>query len=84
MFCITCRGRGDALCSVEDTELFEVLGDDECSRELIRALYGSMAAVWVSRIVVVAVRIELDLCFVVVVGMLSCTCNAVQCSACSE
>jgi hypothetical protein len=30
---------------VEDVELFEVLGDDECSRELITVPYGSMAAV---------------------------------------
>lgn len=64
MFCMTCRGRGDALCSVEDVELFEVLGDDECSREFIRVPYGSMAALGISRAMVVTgvVKIKLDLC----------------------
>lgn len=45
VFCMTCRGRGDALCSVEETEVFEVPDDDECSRELIAVPCRSMAAV---------------------------------------
>ena len=46
MFCMTCRGRGDALCSVDEMEVFELLGDDESLREPIAAPYEFMAAVW--------------------------------------
>jgi hypothetical protein len=41
---MTCRGRGDALCSVDEMEVFELLGDDESLREPIAAPYESMAA----------------------------------------
>lgn len=63
MFCITCRGRGDTLCSVDEMDVFELLGDDESLRDPIAAPYESMAAVWMSRVEVVAVvRIKLNLC----------------------
>lgn len=63
MFCMTCRGRGDTLCSVDEMDVFELLGDDESLRDPIAAPYESMAAVWMSRVVeVVAVRIKLNLC----------------------
>ena len=62
MFCMTCRGRGDALCSVDEMEVFELLGDDESLREPIAAPYEFMAAVWMSQVVVTVMRIKLNLC----------------------
>lgn len=87
MFCMTCRGRGDALCSVDEMEVFELLGDDESLREPIAAPYESMAAVWMSRVAVV-VKIKPSLCCVTVLleGLCSvvCTCNAVQATSEAE
>ena len=82
---MTCRGRGDALCSVDEMEVFELLGDDESLREPIAAPYEFMAAVWMLRkvvVVVVVVKIKPSLCCVTLLleGLCSviCTCNAVR------
>jgi len=92
---MTCRGRGDALCSVDEMEVFELLGDDESLRDPIAAPYEFMATVWMLRkvvevVVVVVVKITPSLCFVAVVqeGLCTCsvicTCNAVRATSEAE